>query len=71
MKLKIKGFGMNEQEEKWQWMMDYCKKNKIPPAQKWAWDKAEEAYNEYNTPRYVTREMALDAGDIKLEGTEI
>ena len=30
---------------KWQWMMDYCEKNRMPPAQKWAWDKAEEAYD--------------------------
>jgi hypothetical protein len=29
---------------KWHWMMEYCKKNGYPPAQKWAWDKAEEAY---------------------------
>jgi hypothetical protein len=27
-------------------MMDYCKKKQIPPAQKWAWDKAEQKYNE-------------------------
>ena len=34
--------------DKWQWMMDYCKANNLPPAQKWAWDKAEEAYKEVN-----------------------
>ncbi len=28
----------------WQWEMDYCKKNGIPPAQKWAWDKAKMAF---------------------------
>ena len=29
---------------KWSWMMNYCKKNSLPPAQRWAWDKAERAY---------------------------
>lgn len=29
--------------EKWFWKMDYCKRNGLPPAQSWAWDKAEEA----------------------------
>lgn len=32
---------------KWQWMMDYCLKNRFPPAQSWAWNKAEEAYTEH------------------------
>jgi hypothetical protein len=36
---------MDKEKEKWHWMMDYCKENKIPPAQSWAWDRAEEAYN--------------------------
>jgi len=30
--------------EKWSWMMDYCKSQRIPPAQSWAWDKAKDAY---------------------------
>lgn len=29
---------------KWAWMMDYCKKQGIPAAQNWAWEKAKEAY---------------------------
>ena len=29
----------------WFWMMDYCKKHSIPPAQSWAWEKARQAYN--------------------------
>ncbi len=29
-------------------MMDYCKRKQIPPAQKWAWDEAENAYNHSN-----------------------
>jgi len=29
---------------KWAWMMDYCKKQRIPPAQTWAWDEAKAAY---------------------------
>jgi len=32
------------QEDKWIWMMDYCEKLRIPPAQAWAWREAEEAY---------------------------
>jgi hypothetical protein len=30
--------------EKWFWKMGYCKKYGLPPAQKWAWDKAELAW---------------------------
>ena len=33
-------------KEEWKWMMDYCKQNKIPPAQKWAWDRAKLKYKE-------------------------
>jgi len=36
---------IDAKENKWFWMMDYCKTKKIPPAQKWAWDKAEREYN--------------------------
>ena len=32
--------------KKWFWMMDYCKKHNIPPAQKWAWDISKIAYIE-------------------------
>ena len=32
-------------DKKWFWMMDYCKRKQIPPAQKWAWDEAEIEYN--------------------------
>lgn len=31
-------------EEKWFWMMNWYKKNVLPPAQAWAWDKVEVAY---------------------------
>lgn len=34
----------NYYEEKWQWMMNYCENKKIPPAQNWAWEEAEEAF---------------------------
>lgn len=27
--------------KKWLWKMDYCKMQKIPPAQAWAWNKSE------------------------------
>jgi hypothetical protein len=37
-----------EIERKWFWKMDYCLKNRIPSAQTWAWDKAEEEYNKSN-----------------------
>jgi len=30
--------------EKWSWMMEYCKKKRIPPAETWAWREAEKAY---------------------------
>lgn len=32
---------------RWIFIMEYCKKRGIPPAQKWAWDAATKAYNEY------------------------
>jgi hypothetical protein len=32
--------------DKWNWMMDYCKQQRIPPAQKWAWDKANAAWHQ-------------------------
>lgn len=31
-------------KDKWLWMMEYCKKKLIPPAQQWAWKEAENAY---------------------------
>ena len=33
--------------KKWIWMMDYCKRERLPPAQKWAWDEAERAYEKW------------------------
>jgi hypothetical protein len=33
--------------ERWIWMMDWCKSKGYPPAQDWAWDKAKEAYKQY------------------------
>jgi len=35
-------------EKQWFWMMEYCKKNHMPPAQSWAWEKAKQAYNKEN-----------------------
>lgn len=32
---------------KWQWMMNYCSKKKIPPAHIWAWEEAKKAYDEF------------------------
>lgn len=31
--------------DKWSWMTAYRLKYRIPPAQKWAWNKARNAYN--------------------------
>ena len=33
-------------DKKWNWMMEYCKKNGLPAAQSWAWNKAKKAYKE-------------------------
>lgn len=42
----------NPTTDKWTWMMEYCKKNQIPPAQQWAWEEAEKAYEkELNNER--------------------
>lgn len=35
-----------DSNDKWIWMMDFCKKNGIPPAQQWAWDRASKAYED-------------------------
>ena len=37
----------NDGSAKWLWMMDYCKKNHLPPAQSWAWNRAGEAYKKH------------------------
>lgn len=31
----------------WFWMMNYCKKNGLPPAQSWAWNRANDAFNKH------------------------
>jgi len=31
--------------KQWFWMMEYCKKQCIPPAQSWAWEMAKQAYD--------------------------
>ena len=33
-----------EKPFKWGWMMNYCKLHGIPPAQEWAWKRAEQAF---------------------------
>lgn len=35
---------IDELTNKWAWMMDYCKKKLINPAEKWAWEEAAKAY---------------------------
>lgn len=44
----IVNYKMFIMRNKWFWKMDYCWVNKIPPAQKWAWVEAENAYNHSN-----------------------
>ena len=34
----------DEDSDKWIWKMEYCKKHRLPPAENWAWNKAEEAW---------------------------
>ena len=34
-------------QQKWMWKMNYCKDAQIPPAQDWAWKKADDAYTEH------------------------
>jgi hypothetical protein len=33
--------------EIWIWKMTYCRKNRLPPAQSWAWTRADKAYTEH------------------------
>lgn len=35
---------MRKVNDKWYWMMDYCKEHGLPPAQSFAWNRAEEEY---------------------------
>ena len=34
---------VNGRTTRWFWMMDYCKKYGLPPAQQWAWKRAGDA----------------------------
>ena len=36
------------EDQKWSWKMDWCKKNGVPPANKYWWDAAEKAFNDLN-----------------------
>ena len=36
--------GTSDVVRKWFWMMNYCKENRLPAAQEWAWNKAEIAW---------------------------
>jgi len=31
---------------KWRWMMVYCRSRRLPPAQGWAWSRAQAAYEQ-------------------------
>ena len=44
---------MTQEEKDWFWMMDFCKKKRLPPAQKWAWGMAQ---NE------LTKEKTINKG---------
>lgn len=44
---------------KWNWMMEYCRKRRNPPAQSWAWDNAEKAYE------LMKRDQQLESGEGK------
>lgn len=35
-----------EKSKRWIWMMEYCKRHELNPAQKWAWDRAGRAYKQ-------------------------
>ena len=35
---------MTREEEKWFWMMDWCKTNNVAPSDAYWWNKAKEAY---------------------------
>lgn len=38
--------GADLKQRKWFWMMEFCYKNKLPPAQEFGWKAAEDAWNE-------------------------
>lgn len=39
---------MSDMTTKWMWKMEYCKRIGLPPAQQWAWERAEEAFVAHN-----------------------
>ena len=41
---KLRSNEMTTKEEKWFWMMDWCKTNNVAPSEAYWWNKAEEAY---------------------------
>jgi hypothetical protein len=36
-----------DKDLKWNWIMNYCHQEKIPPAQNWAYNKAEREFYEH------------------------
>jgi len=58
--------------QQWTWMMDYCKRQGIPPAQKWAWDRAEREFNSFKGVIEMSeiseiRRKVVGLGEIKTE----
>jgi len=39
---------LKQTRSKWLWMMDYCKKKRIPPEDKSCWNEAEKEYQKQN-----------------------
>lgn len=33
-------------QNRWFWMMEYCNKKRISPADLWAWEEAQQAYDQ-------------------------
>jgi len=51
---------MTDTTHKWIWMMNYCKRNGLPPAQAWAWERAEAAFMDEWEMDMQRREEAED-----------
>ena len=52
---------------KWAWKMAWCKVERLPTAQKWAWDKAEEAWKARPKEEEIQGQASEAQGETKKE----
>ena len=53
--------------DEWAWKMAWCKVERLPPAQKWAWDKAEEAWKARTKEEEIQGQASESQGETTAE----